>query len=162
MGESLVNNIPIHCYFVTNIFYEVRKVKNLSKFFSIVCVMIFGLFNFNAVIASGRENLCGGYVLVHLTRYDQIDDIANALRIVNRLKKYKFLSSDEHEELNWIIHRDEEIITKGKHKGEKNPYFGPDDSTEKVKKRLEEILKSKDLTLKKLEEMHNCLIKNKA
>ena len=43
MGEILVNNISILCHFATNIFYEVRKVKNLSKFFSIVCVMIFGL-----------------------------------------------------------------------------------------------------------------------
>ena len=133
---------------------KVRKVASL-----VVFIFIFGLFNFNSTKAFGERKQDGGFITIHLTKYEQIDDIANAFRIVHRSKNYKFLSSKEYEELNWIIHRDEKIIQKGKHKGENNPYFGSDNLTEKVKQRLKDIMRNYKLNLSKLEKIHNDLVK---
>lgn len=133
---------------------KVRKIASLMVF-----IFILGLFNFNSIKAFGKRKQKGGFITIHLTRYEQIDDIANAFRIVHRSKNYKFLSSEEYEKLNWIIHRDENIIKKGKHEGEKNPYFGPGDLTEKVKQWLKNIMRSYELNLNKLEKMHNDLVK---
>ena len=106
--------------------------KKLISFMTFVFVV--SLFNFNPIVTFGSEQR-GGYITVNLKNYGQIDDIANSLRIIHRSKNYKFLSREEYEELNLIIHRDEEIIEKGNRKGKVNPYFGPEDSTKLAKQK---------------------------